>query len=300
MSEARIRVIDAPAVAIVGRMAADAAAMAGWLRECGVESWASDAPSGGEKLAEFGGRLCYHSFARPRPGGNEAFIRHILEVGHGSVCEHAVYAVAIAGVSRSLSHEIVRHRHLSPSQLSQRYYDESDAAFVVPPAILPGKDAFEADPFVAAGFGWAYGEWFRSIDHAIGGYREIVAMLEIAAFEHENGPAEVPGFRHEVAVEWLASLSRSRRTSITKRVREAARSVLPNSTETRLILTGNARAWRGVCEQRGSIHADLEIRRLACVLARLFRAESPNLFFDVEVFQDEDGRESVRTTHRKV
>src|SRR5262245_18719402 len=80
------------------------------------------------------------SFARPRPGGNEAYLKHILEVGHGSVLEHAVWNFLVVGVSRSLTHELIRHRvGLSPSQLSQRYVDESVAEYVEP-------DCFADDP----------------------------------------------------------------------------------------------------------------------------------------------------------
>ena len=50
------------------------------------------------------------SFAKPRPGGNKAYLDHILEVGHGSVLEHAVWNFVFTGVSRSLTHELVRHR----------------------------------------------------------------------------------------------------------------------------------------------------------------------------------------------
>ena len=62
------------------------------------------------------------------------YLRNILRQGHGSVFEHAQYVVPIEGISRSCSHELVRHRAgWGWSQLSQRYVDESDAAFVMPP-----------------------------------------------------------------------------------------------------------------------------------------------------------------------
>ena len=90
----------------------------------------------GQKLVEVAGRLCYTSYARPRPGGNATYIGHILEVGHGSVLEHAVFNFIITGVSRSFTHELVRHRAgWSYSQLSQRFVDESACAFVEPDAI---------------------------------------------------------------------------------------------------------------------------------------------------------------------
>ena len=76
------------------------------------------------------------SFQRPRPGGNKAYIGHLLEVGHGSVLEHAVFNLLFTGVSRSLTHELVRHRAgFGFSQLSQRFVDESKCSFVEPEVI---------------------------------------------------------------------------------------------------------------------------------------------------------------------
>lgn len=96
-----------------------------------------------DELAEFAGRLCYQSWNRPNPATatNAGYLAHILEVGHYSVLEHASATFYVAEVSRSLSHELVRHRHLSFSQLSQRYVDESQAQFVTPPAIFKEQGA---------------------------------------------------------------------------------------------------------------------------------------------------------------
>lgn len=64
----------------------------------------------GAALVETAGRVCYMSFEKPRPGGSKVYIEHILEVGHGSVLENANYSFLTYGVSRSLTHELVRHR----------------------------------------------------------------------------------------------------------------------------------------------------------------------------------------------
>jgi thymidylate synthase ThyX/5-methylcytosine-specific restriction endonuclease McrA len=104
-----IRVIRAPTVYLVGRQVVAADEVERFLADHGV-SWQTDSEVAGEYLVEIGGRLCYMSFARPRPGGNKAYLDHILEVGHGSVVEHAVWNFVFVGVSRSLTHELVRHR----------------------------------------------------------------------------------------------------------------------------------------------------------------------------------------------
>src|SRR3954462_68991 len=98
--------------------------------------WSTDA-DGGEALAEFAGRAGYQSWRKPNPvtATNAGYLRHILEVGHLSVLEHGSVSFYIPGISRSLPHELIRHRHFSYSQLSQRYVPERDAAMVEPEVI---------------------------------------------------------------------------------------------------------------------------------------------------------------------
>src|SRR5205823_1805962 len=79
-----IRVIREPTVYLVGRQMVDRAEIDRFLADHGV-SWQTDTEVAGELLTEVAGRLCYLSFARPRPGGNQAYLNHIREVGHGSV-----------------------------------------------------------------------------------------------------------------------------------------------------------------------------------------------------------------------
>ena len=98
--------------------------------------WSTDA-DGGQALAEFAGRACYQSWRKPNPvtATNAGYLRHILEVGHLSVLEHGTVSFYLTGVSRSLTHELIRHRHFSYSQLSQRYVPEHDSQVVLPPGI---------------------------------------------------------------------------------------------------------------------------------------------------------------------
>src|SRR5512145_1243737 len=107
----------------------------------------------GERLAEFAGRLCYMSQRNPANRTTRDYLENIKRQGHGSVLEHATYSLFLEGVSRSLTHELVRHRAgFAYSQLSQRYVDESKASFVVPPAII-GDERLE-------------GEWRSQIERA--------------------------------------------------------------------------------------------------------------------------------------
>src|SRR6478736_5102415 len=179
------------------------------------------------------------------------YLENIKKQGHGSVLEHANYSLLLEGVSRSLTHELVRHRAgFAYSQLSQRYVDESDAAFVVPPAIVGDEDLESA--------------WRAQIESAQSTYVALVAQL-----------MERYG--------WVADKVHRR-----KMAREAARGVLPNSTETKIVVTGNARAWRTMLELRSSEGAELEIRRCAVEIIRILSGEAPGFFSDFEIYQGVD------------
>lgn len=223
--------------------------------------WRTDA-RGGEALAELAGRGCYRSWQKPNPATatNAGYIRHILEVGHLSVLEHGSATLWFTGVSRSFSHELVRHRHLSFSQESQRYIDASDAATVVPPL-------FEGD------------------DTALG----ILASAEFATtqlYERLASRAE----------EILATRDMSK-TDRRKQARQAARAVLPNMAETRIVVTGNYRAFRHFVDLRATVHADTEIRAAAIAALRELRKVAPNVFADYVITTLDDGTEVAATPY---
>jgi thymidylate synthase (FAD) len=225
-------------------------------------AWKGDA-SDGERLAEFAGRLCYMSQHNPAQRTTADYLENIKKQRHGSVLEHASYSILIEGVSRSLTHELVRHRAgTAMSQLSQRYVDESDASFVVPPAII-GDAELEA-------------AWRTQIEAAQQAYVALVERL-------------MERYR------WVDDKVHRR-----KMAREAARGVLPNSTETKIVFTANARAWRAILEMRGSEAAELEIRRLAVALVRLLQGTASAFFSDFEIYEGADRREATRVLHSKV
>jgi thymidylate synthase (FAD) len=252
-----------PKVYLVGRQTVDDAAVAEFLADHEVSHWTTDTDEAGEMLVEIAGRLCYLSFAKPRPGGNKAYIGHILEVGHGSVLEHAVFNFIITGVSRSFTHELIRHRAgFGYSQLSQRFVDESDASFVEP-------DPIAEDPEL-------HRIWVEAIEQSHAAYRRLAEGLN----------ARFAGIED--------------RTLRRKKAREAARSVLPNATETKIFVTANARALRHFIEMRGDVAADAEIRKVALAVLKIVQAESPNLFGDYTLIDSPDGGQAVTTPHRKV
>jgi len=225
-------------------------------------NWIGDSTDG-ERLAEFAGRLCYMSQHNPAGRTTAEYLGNILQQGHGSVFEHSSYVMLIEGISRSCSHELVRHRAgWGYSQLSQRYVDESHAAFVMPPAIL-GDAALEA-------------EWTAQVQAAQAAY--------VTAVEHLMA-----------RYAWVTDKVHRR-----KLAREAGRSVLPNATEVKIVASANVRAWRTMLELRLGEGAELEIRRMAVACLRRLQAEAPALFGDFEIYASADGGEAGRVGYHKV
>src|SRR5438874_10106265 len=85
-----------------------------------------------------------------------------------------------------------------------------------------------------------------------------------------------------------------------KLARQAARSVLPNATETKIFVSANARALRHFIELRGSRHAETEIRKLSVQVLKIMQEEAPNLFGDYKLVPLPDGTFEAVTEHRKV
>ena len=216
--------------------------------------WSTDA-EGGQALAEFAGRACYQSWHKPNPATaiNAGYLRHILEVGHLSVLEHGTVTFYLTGVSRSLTHELIRHRHFSYSQLSQRYVPERDAAMVEP-------DVIAEDPELHKVF-------VEATEASVRAYNELLEGLE-----------------RKFADVGSATLRR-------KQARQAARAVLPNATETRIVVTGNYRAWRHFIAMRATEHADVEIRAVAVECLRQLQRVAPNVFSDFQISTLPDGTE---------
>ncbi|AOS62682.1 thymidylate synthase (FAD) [Actinoalloteichus hymeniacidonis] len=216
--------------------------------------WTTDA-DGGQALAEFAGRACYQSWRKPNPATatNEGYLRHILEVGHLSVLEHGSVSFYLTGISRSLTHELIRHRHFSYSQLSQRYVPERDAAMVAPDVIAEDPELHER--FLAAA------------EASVAAYNDLLEGLQ-------KKFADIPN----------PTLRR-------KQARQAARAVLPNATETRIVVTGNYRAWRHFIAMRATETADVEIRALAVECLRQLQKAVPNVFGDFDIAELADGTE---------
>jgi thymidylate synthase (FAD) len=207
-----------------------------------VAGFQGDALADIDHLSEFAGRSCYQSWEKKNPATakNRGYHENILDVGHYSILEHGSITVYVEGVSRALTHELVRHRHLSYSQLSQRFVDESNRApLVIPPAFAGSPSEGRLNALLSY------------VDHVTrDAYKEIVHILE------SDGKTR-------------------------KQAREAGRSVLPNATETKIVVTGNLRAWRDFLHKRWDAHADAEIQEFAGLVLRELRHYAPNAVLDI-------------------
>lgn len=255
---------------------------------------------GGQALAEFAGRACYQSWTKPNPATatNAGYLGHILDVGHLSVLEHGTATMYITGASRSLTHELVRHRHFSYSQLSQRYVRGAEP---VEPDIIAG------DPYLHGVFerAWtaaeeAYAELVHALTRKLGAdveqHRRAGTPPYIAAFEAHTAGA--PDYCVVCGEPWPCRRSETTVTALRKMARQAARAVLPNATETRIVVTGNYRAWRHFIAMRATEHADVEIRELAVRCLGELHQVAPNVFADFTTYNLPDGTLAARTPAR--
>jgi thymidylate synthase (FAD) len=222
------------------------------------------------QLCKTAGQLCYASFG-PRRTTNEnaaAYFGRLTSAGHGSVLEHANFSFLLYGISRSVTHELIRHRHLGFSQVSQRYVSGSVLRFVERPEYQDGEELHRL--------------FEERADRAAAEYEGMAGRL----LERQEGGH--------------AMLSADYKTDARKKVQQTARSLLPNETEAPMVCTGNVRAWRHVVEMRADEHAESEIRALAVRVFLCLAVADPILFGDYRIQPLSDGTHKVTTEHRKV
>lgn len=189
-----------------------------------------------DRLAHFAGRSCYQAWEMPRKETAEdnGYLANIIKQGHFSVLEHATATFYVEGVSRNLTHELIRHRHLSYSELSQRFVDMETSKVVVAPA---NREQF--------------------------GLPELLPQAPQTLIDYKS------------VVDRLMNFGKTR-----KQAREAARYDLPGGTETKIVVSGNHRAWRDMLFKRYSVHADAEIQELATELLKQLRSIAPATYQD--------------------
>lgn len=195
-----------------------------------------------ETLVTFAGRSCYESWHRPSEATRadaDYIERTIFEQQHGSILEHATATLYFTGVSRAFLTELTRHRTLSFSVRSQRFVDEAGANIVLPPIYR------NTQPGTALS--------------------KTAELLE--------GIAQDLDSHYEGLVEEAAIDGHKR-----KQAREAARAILPNMTETKMVVTGNLRAWLQVIERRTAPDADAELQEVMGMARDALRPLAPTIF----------------------
>lgn len=271
----KLKLYTKPRVELVGRQVIDINGLVAFLDEHGyiwpelrkkIDSNLDLGDRDCEWLIESAGRGCYLSYDG-KGRSHEDHIKHLIEVGHGSVLEHANFNFHVWGISRANSHELVRHRAgMAYSQLSQRYVDSSDCAFVVPPAI---EELKQTKPEI-------YQKWLSFIEQSQTLYSELTDHLSEMYSDLDD------------------------KTEKRKKARQAARSVLPNATETKIFITMNGRAVRHFIEMRANSAADLEIRMLAVEIFKLMEKEFPLIVYGISLVKLPDGTEGVESKFKKV
>jgi thymidylate synthase (FAD) len=194
-----------------------------------------------ERVPVFAGRVCYQSFG-DKAGRKTAseYIQHIMEVGHYSILEHSHVTMYVDRVPRYWSHEQVRHRHFNYSQLSQRFFVPDKVELVVPPAL----------------------------------------------WDEKNIAQEFLDYGEEVGKKYFNKLNNlyddigSGSFALKKKSREAARAILPECTETKIVITGNLRSWYEYLQKRDSAEADAAFQEVAKLVRIRLQGIAPNVFKD--------------------
>ena len=208
-----------------------------------------------EKLVASAAKLCYSSsdISGIRDGLDEektvGFISRLMSMGHESPLEHISFTFAIEGVSRSLTHQLVRHRIASYSQKSQRYVTEGQFEYVVPHEIENIPEAKEL--------------FIKAMENDQNTYDKLTDTLSKKHFE-------------DMLAEGMDE-KKAKQASVKKAI-EDARYVLPNACETKIIMTINARSLINFFHHRCCERAQWEIRELAEKMLFLVKEVSPILF----------------------
>lgn len=256
LKEAGVVMISRPDISMVGMEGF----LSGFDEDLGfgeylLDGWKmEDALDNGTQLCKIAGQLCYMSFGPKRTKNVDAkrYFANIIRSGHGSILEHANFSFLLYGISRSLTHELVRHRAgMAFSQVSQRYVDGSKLRFVERPE-------FQNSDFL---------------------HRDFEDRIDYTQSEYSK-------MAFNLVQEQLGSGLEG--TDKKKAINQVARAVLPNETEAPIVATGNIRSWRHIFEMRGSEHAESEVRNLALKLYDCLVEVEPMLFQDFFTHEVED------------
>lgn len=227
------------------------------------------------RTSSFAAKGCYDSYGE-NGRSNEANQQQIIQTRHGSVLEHVSASLFITGISRALSLELNRHRHLAISQRSTRYTEEADASLVLEPYYATLWERKQSEP-------------------------HTMSLGELDLINGHLGTARIAFQRYQTEVEILEGLNPRglKGVELRKWARGKARNILPHGLETRGTWTGNLRTWRHVIEMRTERVAEEEIRRLGVAIVAALVEYAPLYFADYET-EIINGFAEFTTPYRKV
>jgi len=219
-----------------------------------------------EKLVASAAKLCYSKSgidkieSKLTDEGVERFLDMLMDLGHTSTIEHIQYSFGIEGVSRVLTHQLVRHRiGSSYSQQSQRYVSLKQFDYIMPPEIesnIETKDIFE-----------------KTMMDLQDAYNLLSNKLLLKYLEDRWG--NIDGNERIIIAE---SEDKNFVNKMKKKAIEDARYVFPNACETKIVVSMNARALLNFFEHRCCYRAQWEIRDLAWDMLSLVEKVAPNIF----------------------
>ena len=208
-----------------------------------------------EKVIAAAAKLCYSSSGIDGildgldEDKTKSFLDRLVSLGHESPIEHVTFTFGIEGVSRSLTHQLVRHRLASYSQKSQRYVKEGQFEFITPPEIEAVPEAKEL--------------FLRAMAEDMEYYNKITDIL----YNKHYAEMIAEGIDEKKA-----------KSAAEKKAIEDARYKLPNACETKIIATFNARSLVNFFHHRCCERAQWEIRDMACRMLALVKEVAPTLF----------------------
>lgn len=196
----------------------------------------------------------------------DRFVNMLVSINHESPIEHVTFTFAVEGISRSCSHQIVRHRIASFSQQSQRYVKLNQFEYIVPPEIEKIPEAKE--------------RYIKSMEESQEAYNEIVSHLIYKYAEEQDLVSEYKEkYEKEMDLEeYLITYKKDKYKVIEKKAIEDARYVFPNACETKMVFTMNARSLMNFLHHRCCQRAQWEIQELATAMLKELRQVAPILF----------------------
>lgn len=246
------------------------------------------------------GKLCYSPVGveqlleKQTDQDIERFVKMLVSMGHESPLEHASFTFAIEGVSRSLTHQLVRHRIASYSQQSQRYVREKEFDYVVPKDI---ENCFMAELAYRQFMIICQNTYDYIVDNLIFSYLKVdnkvidricknnkynkgdLMDLVFNCFENcdENQTLEQIMDNKRLILSKISEKYPKVINGLIKRAIENARYVLPNGCETKIVVTMNLRTLINFCHHRICRRAQEEIRDLALAMVEEVKEISPLL-----------------------